>query len=206
MSHDKILRELEDLLNIPEFKKTLTHRIAELKLLLSDDIGHYRNITGMIRPGKRTNPAEGIQFELVRLGNSLWIPSLTDQPDQPDSNVFDFIPQIVIDYIIDFDIEPGEIKMISALEFPRLKGRTFNLSFEKHREHFFTGIISERKNEEEDYSKINPELVEDINFNDMELLFHYLLNFPFFYKHILNEFKLMWKPLIDSDMQRKNLS
>ena len=206
MSHNKILRELEDLLDIPEFRKILTHRIEELKLLLSDDIGHYRNITGMISPGKRMSPAEGVQFELVRLGDSLWIPALADLPDQPDSNVYDFIPQIVIDYIIDFDINPGEIKMISILEFPRLKGRTFNLSFEKHREDFITGIISERKNEEDNYSKINPELVEDINFSDMELLFHYLLNFPFFYKHILNEFKMMWKPLIDSDMQQENLS
>ena len=154
MSHDKILKELEDLLDIPEFKKILTHRIAELKLLLSDDIGHYRNITRMIRPGKRTTPAEGVQFELVRLGDSLWIPALTDQPDQPDSNVYDFIPQIVIDYIIDFEIESGEIKMISALEFHQLKGRTFNLSFEKHREDFITGIISQRKNEEENYNNI----------------------------------------------------
>jgi len=204
MSNDRFLREIEDLLNIPEFKKILTHRVAELKLLLSDDIGHYRNVTGMINPGKRANSAEGMQFELIRFGNSLWIPSLPEQPDQTEETVYDFIPEPLINYITDFDIEQGEIKMISALELPELKGKSFNLSFEKPSEDFIIGIISEKRNEDEMTGNTEPEV--EVNFKDMELFFTYLLNFPFFYKHILNEFKMMWKPLIDSDMQQEKSS
>lgn len=199
MNHDKILCELEDLLSIPEFKRILVHRIEELKLLLSKDIEHYRNITGMIiPPGKKKLPG-GIHFELIRVGNSLWIPSL---PERPECETYEYIPQVIIDYIVDFKLEQGGIKMISGLKFPGLKGRIFNLNFEKHSGNFISGIIVEKKAKKVKDNDIDPVPPENVSFSDMESLFRYLLIYPGYYRHVIREFLLMWKPLLDSNNVR----
>ena len=102
--------------------------------------------------------------------------------------------------------------MQKGLKFPRLKGRVFDLSFEKQNDYCITGIIREVKKKAVD--EISPDnLAETIEMfaltskpkkvDVIKLLAFYLANFDTFYNHVTSEFFLHWKPLIDGELLEK---
>jgi hypothetical protein len=202
---EKLIREAGELLSIPNIGQSLKHKILELKLALSRNIDYYQPDREPEIP-KRPHLLKGTVFKITRLNKNLWIPSL---PGHPEDDVYRSIPPPIVDYITELELETGVINMQSGLKFPGLKGRVFNLSFEKHAESSITGIISEVTDNECGF--ISPEnLVTEIDrwaFGEkqekievIKLLLYYLITFDNYYHHVANEFFLHWKQLIDNQL------
>jgi hypothetical protein len=200
---DELLKEARDLLFIPNIGRALEHKILELKEAIARNIGSYQ-ITEAPKEQRR-HSLKGIGFRINRIGKNLWIPSI---PENPKTDVYQVIPQPIVDYIVKTDIDTGVINMQSGLKFPALKGRVFNLSFEKHNYHFITGIINEVKADngllsaENQAAAIDPLLHGETpkKAEVIKLIVYYLANFDPFYNHVASEFFLHWKQLIDHQL------
>lgn len=202
---EKLLREAGELLTIPNIGQSLKHKILELKLALARNIDYYQP-SGEAEIPKQPHFLKGTGFKITRLNKNLWIPSI---PGRTEDDVYLFIPPPIVDYIIEQNLEMGVINMQSGLKFPGLKGRVFNLSFEKHTENCISGIINEVSDNECNF--ISPEnLVAEIDrwaFGEkqekievIKLLMYYLITFDNYYNHVAAEFFLHWKQLIDNQL------
>lgn len=209
MDQEQLLREIKDLLIIPNFHRAIYHKVEELKIILSEDIECFSKISRTIEPERQCpRLRDGREFQLARFGDSLWIPSL--QSLQPVGNIYEVIPQEIIDYIVRFDTEPGMIVMKSGVKLPGLKGRIFDLSFEKHSARRISGIIKEKKctgKGSEDV--VTPDMPgrEEMFYREMgeiaeklKILVSYLLKNNDYYRHVISEFFIRWKPLIDNQL------
>jgi hypothetical protein len=209
MDHERLLLEIKDLLMIPNFNRAIYHKVEELKIILSEDIECFSKISRTIEPGSECPRfRDGKEFQLARFGESLWIPSLRNP--RPGKDIYDIIPQEVIDYIVRFDTEPGVIVMKSGVKLPGLKGRKFDLSFEKLSDRGISGVIKEKKCTGE-----GPEGVLDLDMpgrdemfyremgeiaENLKILVSYLLKNHDYYRHVISEFFIRWKPLIDNQL------
>lgn len=206
--NQKIFRQFKELLNIPTFKKVMVHKIEELKILLSEDIGHFNQLRTMLDSAPvpeltGDKKVERVAFQLKRVGQDLWIPTLPNQR-KGDTDVYQIVPEALIDYMVEYETEPGIIVAKPGLKLPVLPGRTFDLYFERLRDDFITGIIAGET------VAINPVRDEKINTNkevDLKSLhqfFEYLMHYPVLYTHMINQFELVWKPLLDRHQQQKS--
>lgn len=206
MNPERLLSELKDLTLIPNFQRALYHKVEELKIILSEDIESFSRISRTIEPVQRVRKErEGREFQLARFGDSLWIPSLVHHA--PVNNIYAIIPQAVVDYISRFDIEPGVIVMKTGKTFPGCKDRVYDISFERHSDRFISGVIGEQKAVGGDTvhcdTPPDPDPDEQL-YNEMgemaenlKLLVSYLLKNPDFYRHVISDFFIRWKPLMD---------
>jgi hypothetical protein len=193
---EKILREVKDLLNIPAFKKVLVHKIEELKVLLGEDIAHYKGIRERLQLSAASGAPEGIEFQLNRLGTSLWVPSLRS-PTAVENDIYDIIPDEVIRFIVKHDIQPDLIVTKMGISFPELPGRVFNLYFERVGENLVTGVISEKQAAQGKARSLPATLENWVDMKMLSLFFDYMLSDHTFHDHMVHQFKLVWKPLID---------
>jgi hypothetical protein len=202
---EKLLREAADLLSIPNIGQSLKHKILELKLAISKNIDYYQP-NGEPDVPKKKHFLKGTGFKITRLNTHLWIPSL---PGHPKEDVYRLFPAPIVDYITEQDLETGVINMQSGLKFPGVKGRVFNLSFEKSAEDCITGFISEASDNE--CNIISPDnLVTEIDrwafgekkekIDVIKLLVYYLITFDNYYNHVTAEFFLHWKQLFDNQL------
>lgn len=213
MENEKIIQEVLDLLKIPDVGWSLLHKIEELKFILSRNIDTYRNAAGMLKPSQESfQTVKGTKFELNRVGENLWIPSLAPPPPPPgkmDANAYDIIPQPLIDYIVHTRTEKGIVVMKPGVELPALKGRVFDLFFEKVNPVFIWGVAAERQLDRSGFIYPDPRTGKN-TFQDLrenaekdeiiKLLLYYLLTCENYYHHVVNEFFCRWKPLIDSQL------
>jgi hypothetical protein len=220
---EKLIDEIRELAEIPEFKKSLLHKVNELKVMLNDDIEYHREINEMLLPGKSHKRQEtsgeignikGKPFHLNRIGENTWIPSMPGISDTSedskdcDFDIFEIIPPGIIRFITHYGINKGEPVMLPGLNLPDLKGRSFNLIFEKQSEDCFTGFIheiassSETAAKKEKAFKITNQIdsmgKREHQFKNIKQLNQYLLENEFYYLHVISDFLTRWKPLIDS--------
>jgi hypothetical protein len=214
--NEKIIEEFTELLNIPAFKKVLLHKIEELKILLSEDIGQYKELKTILDgPGLPDVQAGGKKkvkvFQLNRLGESLWIPSLVPHR-KGETGIYHLLPEAVIDYIVSHKTEPGLIVAKPGVTLPELPGRRFDLYFERPRENFISGVINETECEKECENETHrdpqtshiPVHGEGVDIKSLRSFFDYLVHYPVLYNHMINQFELMWKPLIDRQQQKSS--
>ena len=205
---EKLIEETRAILLIPWIGNSLEHKILELKARISSDMDSFQ--TGdEAEAEKKPYSLEGTRFEITRIQENLWIPFL---PGNKCDDIYRVIPQVIVDYIVNNVGDRGVINMQKGLKFPRLKGRVFDLSFEKQNDYCITGIIREVKKKAVD--EISPDnLAETIEMfaltskpkkvDVIKLLAFYLANFDTFYNHVTSEFFLHWKPLIDGELLEK---
>lgn len=209
MDHERLIREIKDLLIIPNFHRALYHKVEELKIILSEDIECFAKISRTIEPEKECpRLRDGKEFQLARFGDTLWIPSLLNS--RSVSDIYGIIPQEIIDYIVHYETEPGMIVMKSGLSLPGLKNRKFDLSFEKHSFRSISGVIKERKSTREDPEDItasDTQGQDEMFYREMgeiaenlKLLVSYLLKNHDYYRHVISEFFIRWKPLLDHQL------
>lgn len=205
---EKLIEEIRDILLIPELGKALKHKILELKATISRNI-EWLHPEEETETGKKPHSPEGTRFEITRIQGNLWIPFV---PGNSCDNIYRVIPQPIVDYIVDHVGNRGTINMEKGLKFPGLKGRAFDLSFEKRNDYCIIGIIREVK--EQAVDSISPDnLAAAIEMFSLaskpqkiemiKLLAFYLANFDDFYRHMAAEFYLHWKPLIDGKLLAK---
>jgi len=204
METEKVIQDARDILKYGRLGRALYHKIEELKVMLSQQVGRPLHDMAAQEKGKRTT-MEGIEYELNLFGKNMWIPTI---PENPGCNAYEFIPQDIVDFIVNCKSEIGIIKMLKGVELPGLKGRLFDLIFEKSAPGSFKGIIKEHKVDHSGF--LYPDTrtekglfqgVEDTGKEEtMKLLFYYLMNDEEYFNQVSSEFYYKWKPLIDNKL------
>ena len=208
---EKILKVTRDILLIPFCGLSLKHKILEIKEGLAVNIDYFRDPDDEdeTEPPKK-QLLKGVRFEISRLGENLWVPSI---PDDPECKVHDIIPDAIVQHITEMEISEGLIHMESGLRFHGLKGRVFNLSFEKHNRFFYSGVIKEitannnNISSPENLSERIEILAKGENKADkievIKMLIYHLVNSDTFFNHVASEYFLHWKPLFDNQLLEK---
>lgn len=217
-----MLEELDDLLSIPQIDRIIFHKIEELKSYFEDEVSLYMNLKDGFRKaaygnmqvceGEELEKNQTYQFRLDRDESGEW--HITDiEPNlRQGTELNDILPEEIINFMTSFRPNPSKIEIVQNYTHPALKGRGFRLRFAKYSDRHLLGIITEVQAGTEAppaevpagtkvveindfYQNENPE------FNYRELKY-YMENFPGFKDHILSEFFLRWKPLIDQNILR----
>lgn len=213
---EKILNTVRDILQIPFAGNSLKYKILLIKDDLARNIDFFRDPDDC-EPPKKNQSLKGIRFELSRLGPNLWVPTI---PDDRTCNVNHFVPDVIVNHIIDKDVKEGLIHMESGLRFPGLKERVFNLSYEKHNRFFYSGVIKETnasncnvvypENQADcfgslcDYMEMLAKGENKANKIDViKMLIYHLVDSDSFFKHVASEYFLRWKPLFDQQLLTK---
>jgi hypothetical protein len=210
MELEKIIQDARELLKFPNIGKSLFHKIEELKGILSENIEKYCPLIEE-HPQRKTNfTTGGTRFELRRLSEKLWIPTI---PENRKSNAYKVIPQPIIDYIVYNQEKTGVIEMKPGLRFPDIPGQFFDLIFEKSNPKYIWGIIQKYQENLSEFIYPNRQVVKsaspDVGENSnkqevLKLVLYYLLNNQDYYSHVTAEFFYHWKPLIDSQLITAN--
>lgn len=210
MEYEKIIQDAKELLKFPNIGKSLFHKIEELKGILSENIEKYCPLMEKHPQGKTSHTTEGTRFELRRMSEKLWVPSL---PENRSSNAYEVIPQPIIDYIVNHQEKTGVIELKPGLRFPDIPGQIFDLIFEKSNPKYIWGIIQKYQENISEFIYPNWQAVKspspDVGENSdkqevLKLILYYLLNNQDYYKHVTAEFFYHWKPLIDSQLITAN--
>jgi hypothetical protein len=178
MEKKELLDEIEHLINVPNFFKSILHKLEELKDICKDDIKAYEEITALIEEKKDSPSFNFQQFKITRKGKQ-WKPSIE-------------IPQQIVDYLVKSEIEPGLTKMDRGIKFPDLPGK-YNISFEKKNSSLITGMIQidappggKLKVLKEEHSK-----------EELKEFLYYLSSNQFLYEFVMKQFRMKWKPIVD---------
>lgn len=210
MEQEKIIQDVKELLKFPNIGKSLFHKIEELKGILSENIEKYCPLIEEHPQRKTNHNSRGTRFELRRLSEKLWIPSI---PENRKSNAYKIIPQPIIDYIVYHQEKTGVIEMKPGLRFPEIPGQVFDLIFEKSSPKYIWGIIQKYQENLSEFiypnrqsvKSASPDVGENSNKQEiLKLVLYYLLNNQDYYSHVTAEFFYHWKPLIDSQLITAN--
>ena len=178
MEKKKLLDEIEHLLNVPNFFKSILHKLEELKDIYKDDIKAYEEITGLIEEKKNSPSSNCQQFEITRKRKQ-WQPSID-------------IPQQIVDYVVKSEIEPGLTKMDRGVTFPGLPGK-YNISFEKKNSRHITGTIQVDAPPGGHLQLLKEDQPKD----DLKEFLYYLSSHQFLYEFVMKQFHMKWKPIVD---------
>ena len=210
MEHEKIIQDAKELLKFPNIGKSLFHKIEELKGILSENIEKYCPLIEKHPQRQTGHTPVGTRFELRRISEKLWIPSISENRS---SNAYEVIPQPIIDYIVNHREKTGVIEMKPGLRFPDIPGQVFDLIFEKSSPKYIWGIIQKCQESISEFIYPNRQAVksasQDVGENSdkqevLKLVLFYLLNNREYYTHVTAEFLYHWKPLIDSQLITTN--
>ncbi|MGE5343028.1 MAG: hypothetical protein ACM3SY_16250 [Candidatus Omnitrophota bacterium] len=180
-----LLKEIEELLVIPEAREILFHKVQELKNMHASSLKRYKTLIGLIE-NRQDNGVK--HFELYRD---------TSKPARPGHEGWTAstnLPPAVIDFIVSYDAPPGTKIMVRGKEFENI-GK-LELVFEKEK-NIISGTIrgplplSPLKSKEADNSL--PETLSETEI--MKLFAFFYLNHPNYRKHIEEELLKIWKPL-----------
>jgi hypothetical protein len=200
---EKILKVTRDILLIPFCGLSLKHKILEIKESLALNIDYFRDTDDIEEPTQT-------KIDKSKGGENLWVPSI---PDDPKCKVHDIIPDAIVQHITEMEIKEGLIHMESGLRFHGLKGRLFNLSFEKHNRFFYSGMITEITADNSNTSSPEnlSERIEIMSKGEnkadkievIKMLIYHLVNSDTFYNYVASEYFLHWKPLFDNQLLEK---
>jgi hypothetical protein len=174
----KLLKELEVLMMIPNFKISIYHKIEELKGIMSEDIDRFKQVLRMLEDVESIDLTKGISFTLEKRDKQ-WTPSIPG------------IPGKIIDFFINYNAIPGEINMLKNVEIDR---RRYTINFEKT-EKGIINVLSLRGDRQERKKPAASPDKEMMGY--VKLLFQYILNNESLCESIISEFLSKWKPLAD---------
>lgn len=206
---EKLLREIADILDIKELGVILEQKVFELKALATKFVGDFRE-----EPKPETSESPdffrefpGLNFELDRLGNSFWVPTLPSRPGA--TFVSDEFPVEISDYIRKQPMDKDIINMARNLRFPRHKDVLFDIIFVLDGPAHISGVLHKRRDPAPDKPAVNevvlgdPEDIAEALTDDAELqlLFKYLMISKEFYDYVRSELYYRWKPFLDQQSQ-----
>lgn len=215
MTNGELLEELKDLLQVPEFEKAIYHKVQELKTVLREEIVQYARISVVMNPQmkqyiyehKKENP---LHFELVRCGKGTWINRFlkTHPPRKPGGAISDFFTKERIQFIVNYDIQPGLFCLKHGFSIPGAEGRVFDLGFVKHTEQYYTGVITERRKKKMVTKLVSPDnksvRISDLKISDRtgvaKAIAYYLIANDVYYNHVAADFLGAWGPLLDNKL------
>lgn len=175
---EELLKELEILMMIPNFKKSIYHKIEELKDIMREDIDRFNEILTMLDEIEPIDLTWERKFTIEKRGGK-WISSILG------------IPEKIIDFIVNLNPEPGVIKMLNDVE---IDGIRYTINFENIGKGIIN-VLSLRGDRHEERKQASPFNLEMMGY--VKLLFQYIFNNEYFCKSIISEFLARWKPLVD---------
>lgn len=199
MNRKQLLREIEDLSRIPGFERIFYHKVKELKENISRNPGHYFEILEEQDRERKSRPEGEIEFELHMFGLSTWIPVLPGG----DAGAYELVTEEIVDYIVGIDAAQGMPNMRSNI--PIEDGRkTIDLTFTRHGKDYYSGTVAYKHWETEGS---NPETRDTAppgdhgdKIRELKRMFQYLCHNETFLDRMVSEFRVRWKPLIDSEV------
>lgn len=225
MEKQRLLRELADLLNIPQIERLIAHKIEELKDIYRDEIDLYfgllenyrKNAYGkMYICGEEGDEApktlQSYSFVLDKDINNEWVVTGIEPTPPPGKNINDIIPPLIIKYMISFKTSSTHIETATHFFHPKLKGKTYNLRFTRYSDYHLLGSITEVEvvlndvpsfqNENKFNNLVNIDdyyknKEDELNYKE---IIYYLEQYPAFREHTFSEFFMKWKPLIDGKL------
>ena len=177
---EELLKELELLMMIPNFKRSIYHKIEELKAILREDVERFHEILTMLDEIEPIDLTRERKFSIEKMGRQ-WVPSIPG------------IPERIIDFIVNQNPKPGLITMLKNAE---IDGISYTINFERTG----TGIINvlsirgDRHEKRNQAPPLNPEIMGEV-----KLLFQYIFDNESLCKTVISEFYSKWKPLVDND-------
>jgi hypothetical protein len=202
---EKLLKEVADILDIKDLGDILGQKILELKAIASKLINDIRE-----EPKPEKNESSklpgilpGLEFELDRFGESLWVPSLPSMPGA--TFISDAFPAEVLDYIRKQPKDKDIIHMAKGLRLPRHKDVLFDLVFVLDGPSHISGVLHKRRDPAPDKPAVNELMLGDpydiaeslTDDEDLRLLFRFLMENRDFYDYVRSEFYYRWKPFLD---------
>jgi hypothetical protein len=103
---EKLLKELEVLMMIPNFKISIYHKIEELKGILREDIDRFKEILSMLEEVEPIDLTRERKFTIEKRDGQ-WTPSIPG------------IPEKIINFVVEYNPRPGEISMLKNVEIDR---------------------------------------------------------------------------------------
>lgn len=218
MGKQETLDQLQELLNIPQFERILHHKVEELKLSLSDEIQHYRDVKQVFKKSaygvmkvceldeEEDLKSQIYHFDLNATDRGEWQVTDLEPSPPPGYSSHDIVPEGIIRYVSAFDSAPGKIESKQGFRVPELQGLTFDLMFTKYsKEHILGTIQSTRmhstdKDANEELSKSEAiydydSLTFDDEINLKEMLYN-LQKYPDLKAYFLTQLHMKMKPLI----------
>lgn len=203
----KALEDFKNIIELPILGKALYYRILELKDAISANIDEYKNILELRKMVKKKGKdwpkaSDGVNFEILKIKNNLWVPVIPCEKECEPSKI---IPRKLVDYIVEksFEMTPGIIERNSSLTVPGIKGRFFDIWFEKIWDDYIYGFIkgidlsiSDRYNYNVDIERDIKDL-KDIDFDELFAVFRFIFESSYFRKQIFREYRKIWKDLIE---------
>jgi hypothetical protein len=233
MNKQEILAVLDELLNIPQFERIMVHKIEELKLYLEDEIEHYRQLKAYFKKlaygdmivlrneedekeksveinwiNGGDKPEQTYHFELNQEKDNQWNVARLEPSPPRAYDIYDIIPEDVIEYIVSFDTSTGKMETITGLSLPAVGGIRFDLHFTKYSLHHILGTIKTHHLEQTEDSEDGEEIIEKTyNYtrrkpgeNDYKELICYMYKYPPLRIYFFTEFHMKMKPLINGKM------
>jgi hypothetical protein len=205
---EKAIKDFANIIELPIVGKALYYRMLELKDTISANIENFNNILNlreMVRKKTKNWPrkSNSVNFEIVKISDKLWIPTIPYKKSCEISKVF---PRKLVDYIVEKAVvmDSGIIERISNLVVPGIKGKTFDLWFEKIREDFICGIIKgiDFANSEELSYNVDIEgmieRLDEIDFDELLIVVKHIIESQDFRKAIVSEYRKIWKNILET--------
>ena len=176
---EELLKELEVLMMIPNFKRSIYNKIEEIKGIMREDIDRFNEILTMLDEIEPIDLTRERKFTIEKRGGN-WIPSIPG------------IPEKIIDFIVNYNSKPGVITMLKNAE---IDGIRYTINFERTGQ----GIINvlslrgDRHAKKKQIPPLNPDMMGNV-----KLLFQYIFNNDGLCKSVISEFFSKWKPLVDN--------
>jgi hypothetical protein len=221
MKKQVILDELNELLNIPQLERIVFHKIEELKLYFRDEIKRYRDLKAFFKKtayghmeildenNGMEKKKQMYHFELHCTMGGPWQATSIEPPPPAGFDIYDIIPEKMVEYIGSFQTAPGKIEKLAKFSLPTLKEIAFDLIFTKYSEWHILGTISRCSIPTDDQSKDEkPDHMtgiyyyhkKDTDKADYKELFYYMQKYPALRRYFFTEFHMKVKPLIVGDL------
>ena len=193
----------KDIIEFPILGTALYFKMMEYKDLISANINVFTNIQELRNTLKKEQKkwpksSDYNKFELVKIGEKLWIPVLPGKKDCKPSEIF---PGKLVDFIVEKST-PGIIQKHDNLVVPGVKGKVVDIWFEKIQDDYIHGLIKgiDFSSGKFDY-KVDVDIeqalndLKNIDFDEMYAVFRLMFESSDFRKQILREYRKVWKGL-----------
>jgi hypothetical protein len=221
MKKQVILDQLNELLNIPQLERIIFHKMEELQLYFKDEIKRYRDLKEYFKKAaygrmeileankEMAKKNQTYHFELHCPTDSPWQATSIEPSPPPGYEIYDIIPEKIVEYIGNFTTTPGKIEKLATLSLPTLTGKAFDLTFTQYSQWHVLGAIRSFNIPTGDNTtdKKPNHMTEIYNYNkkdadkgDYKELFYYMQKYPPLRHYFFTEFHMKVKPLIVGDL------
>ena len=199
----KALEYFKVIIELPIWGTALYFKMREYMDVISANIDEFKNISelrNMIKKETKKWPksSDYTKFELVKIGEKLWIPVLPGEKNFKPSEIF---TGKLVDFIVEKST-PGIIQKHNNLVVPGVKGKVVDIWFEKIQDDYIHGIIKgiDFSSGKYDY-KVDVDIdqaindLKNIDFDEMNAVFRLIFESSDFRNQILREYRKVWSGL-----------